>query len=290
MRSISLGVLASTLFCSVPALSQSIVAGVHSTDDVYADLIPDEVLETTVMMGTPTSTRALDIDMDGILDLKFGAYSYNGSAGSYHQFIVFPLASHATIAMYPDTFPGCCPVGPAPTQVADTISFGTLIDAGFNYGDGDSYFRSDHSAPVFGPNNNTWLDIGEHFLGVRLSYPWDTLYGWVQVNVTSSGGGEKHLAIMDHACNINSHVGIAPLKSDALISLHPNPFTDQLTIATEDLGVIELTLFDLASRPSLRRRFRGTTTIATKHLADGMYVFELRMNGELVQQGKLIKD
>ena len=275
---------------SVPVLSlltgltvqgQSIVAGVHTTGDVYVD-IPNVWMPYIWDLGFWNNFHVLDMDLDGTLDLSFHSISYHGGAGQFYQFTVEPLAPHVTIAIYTDTFPACCPYEPSVlAQVPDTLPFGTLIDAGLDYEDSVSYIKTVIQGGWYAPMIDDWDNVGERYLGVRLSYPWDTLYGWVRMS---------YVEIMDHACNINSHVGIGPVEGGSAVAVYPNPFTDRLTMATRDPEAMELILFDLAARPVLRSLIAGTTTIATTHLAEGMYVYELKKNGTLMKQGRIVKN
>lgn len=73
------------------------------------------------------------------------------------------------------------------------------------------------------------------------------------------------------------------------LSLFPNPVNNILTISVNTTNLSEITLYDVASRPVLKKEFIKITTINVRSLAQGIYIYKVRGESGLIKQGKLIK-
>ncbi len=84
-------------------------------------------------------------------------------------------------------------------------------------------------------------------------------------------------------------VGISELNENEA-NIFPNPVADELTVKTADNEPSELTIYDLASRILIQQTFTSTTTVNTKQLPNGMYLYELRNKNNVIKNGKIIKE
>lgn len=96
--------------------------------------------------------------------------------------------------------------------------------------------------------------------------------GWMIDNIIA---GANHAGIKEYS----------PDKSSAF----PNPFTNILTIHSSGKTVSEVALFDITSRKIVQRKFTGSITLNTWHLAKGLYIYEVRNKDGFFSKGKVIK-
>jgi len=77
----------------------------------------------------------------------------------------------------------------------------------------------------------------------------------------------------------NEHKGI----------IFPNPFTNSVTVKTNDNGQSQIILYDILSRKLLQQTFSNIVTVNTEQLTSGIYIYEvLNKKGNIIN-GKLIK-
>lgn len=92
-----------------------------------------------------------------------------------------------------------------------------------------------------------------------------------------------------HLLNIFNAEGF---QLDNIISIHPNPFTQQFVVSKMQVQHAELLLYDGLGKLVLRQNIKeSTTTIATNDLPNGLYFYTfINSKGERIQSGKLMKE
>lgn len=118
---------------------------------------------------------------------------------------------------------------------------------------------------------------------------------------TTSGGGKSVTAgsaatltnyatmILNSTCP-NITTGVNSLPNGAVVAeLHPNPFSNTLTMEVAAPGISELVLVNVMAQKLLQERFEHQRTISTQNLAPGIYFYELRNAGRLLKSGKIVK-
>jgi len=272
------------------AVTQNIIAGSHSGNDTYDDFVPDSLLQAmnSHLSPYPGETMRIDMDHDGMNDFRvstFGGGSLNGGTGGC---IIFSLTGFASVVAHLDTSQGCCP-SQYIDYLADTLVSGDLISSAMEFDSSYAYLWSTSYGWSMAPIINEWNNIGEHFIGVSLRYPYDTLYGWIRVEAIMSGGLFT-LAVKDYACNKNTHIGIPSIQAFSGLTIYPNPFINELQINTGNQEACEIRFFDLYSKTVLFQKFRGSAILKTPALAKGIYFFELRSDNRVIRTGKLFKN
>lgn len=73
------------------------------------------------------------------------------------------------------------------------------------------------------------------------------------------------------------------------ISVFPNPVINELSVSAEGDGVVSFRLLDSRGTAVVRMSFQRTVTMSATHLAQGLYVYELRDESGQVERGTIIK-
>jgi hypothetical protein len=73
------------------------------------------------------------------------------------------------------------------------------------------------------------------------------------------------------------------------VSIHPNPFDEQVSITLNTDAVAELTLFDLSGRRLLTTRFHRTLSLDMSALAQGVYLYRIVLTNGRTAQRKVQK-
>ncbi len=81
------------------------------------------------------------------------------------------------------------------------------------------------------------------------------------------------------------------VSADQMALIYPNPFTDHLTIDTENLSAsgnpLQIELINAAGAVVYTNTITQSTTIPAEQLADGMYVLLIKDNGKIIKNVKL---
>lgn len=83
-------------------------------------------------------------------------------------------------------------------------------------------------------------------------------------------------------------VGISD-NEDKLISIHPNPFSNQLTLFNPYNELVNLTLYNSFGQEVLIQSFNHSINIPTETIPHGMYVYNLSNKYGIIKTGKIIK-
>ncbi len=145
------------------------------------------------------------------------------------------------------------------------------------------------------------------------SYPDTMNWSLVSANYTATGG-EKYMIIGNFKNDANTSftqisnnvytyayllvddvsltqiTGVDDLNTRNSIIINPNPFKDKLIIDSKKHDLLDIVLYDTASRKLLQQKFTNSVTINTEQLARGLYLFEVRDKNGLCKKGKLVKD
>ncbi|MEI6437049.1 MAG: T9SS type A sorting domain-containing protein, partial [Bacteroidota bacterium] len=115
-------------------------------------------------------------------------------------------------------------------DIPDTLNLGDTIKAGQNFRfQTYCYFWSSAYGAISQPVNLDWLGIGDHYLGLTILLPQDTLYGWVRINVTSENFGYR-TTIKDYALDKNPWLGIWEPNGMPGFTMFPNPAKGSITV------------------------------------------------------------
>ena len=83
--------------------------------------------------------------------------------------------------------------------------------------------------------------------------------------------------------------GINMIDSLSIVSIFPNPFTNQLNINSTTTEPKELILRDGLSKLILLQSFKHSINLNTSSMASGIYYFEIRNSQRTILSGKLLK-
>ncbi len=85
--------------------------------------------------------------------------------------------------------------------------------------------------------------------------------------------------------------GVGNIYPESFLStVSPNPFTNELSVATKRNEISEIILYDIASRILLRQKFINSVSLNTEQLAKGLYLYEVRSKNGVIKKGKVVKD
>lgn len=73
------------------------------------------------------------------------------------------------------------------------------------------------------------------------------------------------------------------------IYVFPNPFNNNLNVTISFNGLSEIVIYDIISRKLCQQIFTNSTTLNTKQLSKGIYIYEIRNKNGIIKNGKIIK-
>ena len=74
------------------------------------------------------------------------------------------------------------------------------------------------------------------------------------------------------------------------INVYPNPFSDQLNIATKINEQLIINIYDITSRILLQQTFTNSVILNTEQYPKGVYIYEVRDRNGMTQKGKIVKE
>jgi predicted dienelactone hydrolase len=74
------------------------------------------------------------------------------------------------------------------------------------------------------------------------------------------------------------------------IAVFPNPFSTELNVAVSGGLPAEFLLYGQEGRLVLQQRFRDSLSLDTRHLAGGVYFYEIKTRGRAIGKGKVVKE
>lgn len=231
--------------------AQLIIAGQVSGADTYTD-IPDDTIH--FLEGTQITypwgyeqheSTYIDIDGNGTNDFELRSQYYfypgGGASGGHHSYggNIFPLQANALV-LYDsgNAYSGLGPY-PGPLMIPIIFNQGDSIQAGYKM----SNSRRDFWTAQFAGGNSysyyPWDSLNDKYVGVALTYPQDTVYGWIRISSVGAQIITKDFAI--HYTPLNIH----QTKSALQFKIFPNPATDFLNISSDYiLEDAHLSIFD----------------------------------------------
>jgi hypothetical protein len=257
------------LTLAMTSRAQSIVAGLYDTADVYVDIVPD-----TSVSAAPISiamyihdTVKLDMDQDGVNDLIVTGSATGGLGGGLATAMIRSLRP---AEVFSRAIPKVCTVYPGTTatyRMEEKLAYGDTIHYSTGISDTLAYFWADGFGSWAYPTIHDWNDGLDHYAGVELIIPGDTLFGWIDLVQVSN-----RLYVKQFACNRNPNV--KPVKPPPPnFSSYPNPANEQVKVTTDGReGLLQFFSVEgksLKSRPVSANNYYYT--ISTLDLPAGTY-------------------
>ncbi len=220
-----------TVLCS-NSNAQGIIAGSFDTTDIYTNPIPyDSCFYSNGVgdMSNISHSYYLDIDKNGVSDYKFiSSLFWSMFSGGMTYTRIEPLnpqnyviTKFDTITYYTSPTPSTAIYQvPLPLDSGDIIKY----DSTLHFTNTTSTL-SDNS-PGYPPSNPGWDQLGEHFIGIMMLVPNDTLFGWIKVSVEYG-----RIIINDYACNRNPNFNYNYVEPDYPCDIFPNPAENFLVVA-----------------------------------------------------------
>lgn len=260
------------------------------TKAVYHDIQDTGIYSYHLSGSGPVVSYTLDIDANGIADLKFECADVGG-LGSWTEYAnVVPL--NGTEFNFK-------------TLSSDFLirnDSADMIYDDMNWNDSIGRLRLDdmHPSGNPSPNNFTYTIQGEweygmpKFIAVRLIGA-DTLYAWVRISLQRhplSTNRSIGIMIYDYAYQKNSEqIGIKEAKEATDISLYPNPAADYALIQCEDFksGLYKTELLNMAGQVVFSDKIVDDHyKLNTSQLAKGIYAVRVIKDDRSVKIMKLI--
>lgn len=177
---------------TVPVLA---TAGMANAQIVYQNIEPDQFYQDAVMGDNYTEPIFLDLDNDGVFDLKFAVWSSvdsNNGPNKVNLAAVRQLGANGNAIMgYTNIFSASICSTPLPLYCPSALNENEIIEAGNNFwaipgsnslGTLVRYFRNE--AP---PNNfvGQWNNQADKYIGFRFTGGDGNMhYGWMRLDVS----------------------------------------------------------------------------------------------------------
>jgi hypothetical protein len=108
--------------------------------------------------------------------------------------------------------------------------------------------------------------------------------GNYSVVVTDANNCEVEATILNVIANVES------MNKTEGYTLSPSPFTNSIYVEGKDDSQSQLIIYNMLSQKLLQETFRGSTTLNTEELAKGIYIYEVRNNLGVIQNGLVVKE
>jgi len=275
---ISLFVCSLILFSLSELSAQFVIAGEVSTNDVYKNIEPDLYFYAVATHhGPPSAYHELDVDFDGIYDFIISSYGGGGLMAGSGACRITALHPDAFVAVLTDTF-AFSVLG------VDTINMGETINNTNTYSSG-SYFWAASYGPVPSSSILLWKNK-EHYIGFKLTYPNDTLYGWIRAEDISTEYNATQFYVKDFACNKKASINQYKAPDS---NVFPTLFRSILNILVPNFEESEISITDTYGHILFQQKFYYTLQINTENLAHGMYYYKLTNAGQTIKKSKIVK-
>lgn len=178
-------------------------------------------------------------------------------------------------------------------QVGDTVRgyiepffFPDAIDAIDSVLIGNSY----HKRWIIDPWAQIYLIEGvgstygliESIPGGLIDAPLDTLTCFMQ-------NGQPLLPDTTTTCELIT--GFENIYIDnSLVLVSPNPFSNLLSFTSNSHEILEVNLYDIASKKLINQKFTHSISLNTQQLATGIYLYEIRSKDGSFSKGKVLKN
>jgi len=265
------------LFYSISEIyAQYIIAGEVSANDFYKDIEPDLYFYAVATHhGPPTTLYEIDVDFDGIYDFRIKSYGDGGLMAGSGACTITGLHSAAFVVGFTDTLNNI-------PSLVDTINFGDTICASNLYISFARFWSASYGPVYSGASISHWKNT-EHYIGFKLTYPNDTLYGWIRAQEMSMASNSTQFYVKDFACNIRTLAN----KTNGIV--YPTLFRDVLNLLVPNLDESEILIIDAYGHILYQKKFFYVLKINTENLAHGMYYYKLTNAGKTINKGKIVK-
>jgi hypothetical protein len=150
------------------------------------------------------------------------------------------------------------------------------VDSGFN-SHSDTIFTNpvaDNSNGILYADVPLNLGLGTHILFVRSK---DTNRRWSQTNDVDS-------------VVVTGTVDIADFINQSGINVYPNPFADNLTIATNNNAALRVMVYNMDGKKVFDKVINQTTKLETQTLTSGAYILSVWTDKKRIYRTTIIKD
>ena len=169
-----------------------------------------------------------------------------------------------------------------------TTSDGGYITTGMRYTTGDTIaflFKTDvngiysctYNAPTSNASGIITVNISSQTFTTNLT------------NLSLINTCETHYAPYNYLtyCSI---VGLQEAYTEDIFDVFPNPFYDILNINTNNNKLSEITLYDITTRKIIQQKFTNHISLNTDLLKNGIYIYEIKNESNVIIRRKAIKD
>ncbi len=279
-------ILFGILFSFEVTYSQYFFAGYYSPLIIYVDIDPDTIINSTQNGGYHSSTIELDIDNNDTIDFKLKTSGGGGAGGGGSYCEIIPMTSNCRILSDTLTENGYT------VYVPDTLNFGDTINSVSDWNSNTCYIWSRPYGLNTFPKVYSWLNVGDHYIGVSVTNNSDTLYGWIRVNtqIDSIWPSRTFLTVKDYACNKNV-VSVFNIEITATPIIFPNPINNSLTIVlSEDFINGSISIFNINGQLIISTKITNqSSTLNTSKFKSGIYLIKVENNETSIYR-KIIKN
>ena len=256
------------------------LAGQHSNDDYFVDIIPDTTILGHPGMGGSAMTYPIDLNNDGVVDFELNAGESGGLGGGAYTSKIIPKNNNQVIFDY----------------VGSTCSKPML----HSYSDNDTIHMCDNNWGMNGlylafnywgmatPNcyDNSFSGTNNHYIGTKLVLLNDTLLGWIKVKNVSPG----YIIIEEYACQKKPEIIEVNTNTIEKFKIYPIPFNNILTIEIPTNSIENtLIIYNISGQEVMRQSVKGgKSTLDIYSLVSGVYFIKL-INANSTEVRKIIK-
>lgn len=250
------------IFLLIPfySFSQGIIVGDTTSSGVVYFNIKD-----TLVQGSAGFTYSVNIDLDNdnTNDISFLRFK-NFSPHNFNMEIKYVKALTNVQFAYKGN-----------SQYADTLSPGSLINDSLNW-QSDSIrlrYTSQLPPPPWGPGYQVagQFDAGSKYLGFRIIFPTDTVYGWFNLQMPTYI--IKSYALQKK-CNVISCVGLTELGVQELL-IYPNPTADKIFINASNNIIFNSKVRLINSIGQTVVNMKLENSLDVSFLVNGLYFLEI---------------
>lgn len=256
------------------SFSQGIIVGDTASSSVLYFNIKDTLLQSGSGL---TYSVNFDLDNDNTYDISF-LRSNTFSPSFYGEVKSVKALTNVQFAYIGDSL------------IADTLSPGSLINDVLNWKSGSIILRSEHqfAPPPLGPGFQAagQFDTGSKYLGFRIIFPTDTVYGWFNLQLPS-------YTIKSYAYEKKCSVFCCNTLTDQDFEIYPNPTSEFINIRTSnnrnciDYNQSKMQLLDCSGRSVLYEKY--SETIDIRFVNSGMYILQIKYNLGLINKKIIIQ-
>lgn len=243
----------------------------------YTDYEPDSMAVLTEYIDH----FDLDIDLDQIPDVGFYVKANDN--------IVW-IRFWSYIKIYNDNVE----VARTSGNYALELSYGDIIDNNTSWtGDSLSSLVFMGYYEGYEPPYDTSFYYGEFesgYVGFKIENPWETYYGWINLDVESGPGVAEVTAMSSAFYSVT--IGLNEyLLTNEILKIFPNPCQDKFTIQISEMNgdICRFHIFDINGRKIADGKITGQSTeIDVSDINPGVYFVEVQDGSNTIRRKKLI--